>query len=244
MERIATDMVTRREALRRAAYLLGGVVSAPTVAAVLAGCERAGGGAETAQATARVLSADQRELVLALGERIIPETDTPGARAARVDEFIEIMLAEYYPAEDKQRFLAGLGRVDARAKGAFGKGFVELERTDQTAVVQALNRAAFRSAEARRDTSTPPQNPVLQEGRAETGRSHGSEAVSASGAVALDRDWDPEDVGGRSFFRTLKELVLVGYYTSEVGATEELKTNPMGVWRADIPLSEVGRAWA
>ena len=38
--------------------------------------------------------------------------------------------------------------------------------------------------------------------------------------------------------------MLVGYYTSEVGATEELRVNPMGVWLPDIPYGQVGRSWA
>ena len=51
-------------------------------------------------------------------------------------------------------------------------------------------------------------------------------------------------VGDDAFFRTLKELVLVGYYTSEEGATQELRMHPMGSWSADVPYSDIGRAWA
>ena len=233
-------LLTRREALKRAALALGGVLSAPTLTAVLAASERG----DELLGGAPVLSAAQRRLVLDMAERIIPTTDTPGARAARVDGFIEIMLAEYYPEEERKRFLAGLRRVEERSRRAFGKSFAQLATKQQTAVVEALNRAAYPSPQARGDAAQPPQSPVMQEGRVETGRSHGSEALVASGAVTLDRDWDPEDVGGRSFFRTLKELTLVGYYTSEIGATQELRVNPMGAWRADIPYSEIGRAWA
>ena len=46
------------------------------------------------------------------------------------------------------------------------------------------------------------------------------------------------------FFKMLKELTVVGYYTSEVGATVELRVQPMGTYRGDIPYDEVGRAWA
>ena len=49
---------------------------------------------------------------------------------------------------------------------------------------------------------------------------------------------------GTPFFRRLKEMTIAGYYTSEVGATQELHVNPMGVYRADIPYSEIGKAWA
>ena len=49
---------------------------------------------------------------------------------------------------------------------------------------------------------------------------------------------------GRPFIVRLKVLTLAGYYTSEVGATQELRVNPMGAWFADVPYSEVGRSWA
>ena len=49
---------------------------------------------------------------------------------------------------------------------------------------------------------------------------------------------------GRPFIATLKELTVSGYYTSEIGATQELHLNPMVPYRGDIPFSEVGKAWA
>ena len=45
-------------------------------------------------------------------------------------------------------------------------------------------------------------------------------------------------------FREFKQLTVVGYYTSEVGASEELRIQPMGAYLADIPYDEVGRAWS
>jgi hypothetical protein len=56
--------------------------------------------------------------------------------------------------------------------------------------------------------------------------------------------WHQEDTGPGSFFRTLKELVLIGYYTAELGATKELRVSPMGAWRADVSYDEIGSAWA
>lgn len=83
--------------------------------------------------------------------------------------------------------------------------------------------------------------------------------LAASGAeqeTAL-ADWDAEvfrrppavRVEGEAFdamgfYRRFKELVVVGYYTSEAGATLELRANPMGSYQADVPLNEVGRSYA
>ncbi len=47
------------------------------------------------------------------------------------------------------------------------------------------------------------------------------------------------------FFATLKEWTLVGYYTSEIGATQELQwLAAPGRYDGDLPLEEVGRTWA
>jgi hypothetical protein len=63
-----------------------------------------------------MLAADQRDLVIILTERIIPQTDTPGARAARVHEFIELMLSEWCTDRETSAFLQGLEEVDAVAE--------------------------------------------------------------------------------------------------------------------------------
>src|SRR5439155_42645 len=71
--------IDRREALRRAALVLGGALSTSTIAGVLAGCEerRTPDGAWTP----RALTVDQLDLVATIAEHILPETDSPGARA-------------------------------------------------------------------------------------------------------------------------------------------------------------------
>jgi hypothetical protein len=236
-------LVTRRQALARVAYLLGGAVAAPTVAGVLAGCGAAVDG-EGARWTPRTLSREQSEAVLIMGEIILPTTDTPGARAARVDRFIDAMLGDYYPEADRRRFLAGLERVEARARDAFGARFGALPAERQLELVQALNRQAFAEpdgpgaapSEQAAAAAAAPADPVVVGNDVQTGQERT--------LPALGGPWHPEDTGPGSFFRTLKELVLVGYYTAEPGATEELRVNPMGSWRADIPYGEVGRAWA
>jgi gluconate 2-dehydrogenase gamma chain len=46
-------------------------------------------------------------------------------------------------------------------------------------------------------------------------------------------------------YSSFKYLVLVGYYQSEIGATQELRYELVpGAWRSCLPLAEVGRASA
>ena len=47
------------------------------------------------------------------------------------------------------------------------------------------------------------------------------------------------------FFRTMKELTVLGYYTSQIGATKELRHAPIpGRFNGCVPLKTVGRTWA
>lgn len=48
-----------------------------------------------------------------------------------------------------------------------------------------------------------------------------------------------------AFYDDMKRTVVMAYYMSEPGATEELHYEPVpGEWRGDVPFSEIGKAWA
>ena len=92
----------------------------------------------------RVLSPHQNATVVALSDVILPATDTPGAKAALVNEFIDLLLADWYAPEDRDRILAGLADLDTRARAAFGKDFVDGTAAEQAALLTALDDAAAR----------------------------------------------------------------------------------------------------
>ena len=187
--RVSDDLIGRREALRRAAILLGGALSAPAIAGILAGCDSrsVGGGA---------LAAEDLELVATIAEHIIPETDTPGARAAEVHVFIDKMLAEHYPDAERERVLAGLAEIDATARRGCGRSFIRCSADEQRTILTHIDGEAF----------------------ADRARPH--------------------------WFRTIKELTVLGYYTSEVGATQELKHVAVpGRFDPCVPFEQIGRTW-
>jgi len=190
--------MTRREALQRVALLMGGTLSAPVISAVLSRTQPAIG---KAQWSPQTLSPEQNELVTTIAELIIPETDTPGAKAAAVNEFVDLLLTEWLPAEDKDRFMAGLDDLDARFQQSYGRRFVEGTSAQQTEILTVLDGEA---AEARRAKSK-----------------------------------------AQPFFGMMKEFTLTGYYTSEIGVTQELLFQPAtDKFEGCIPLERVGRAWA
>jgi hypothetical protein len=68
--------------------------------------------------------------------------------------------------------------------------------------------------------------------------------------VALMKAYDAEAYSRPAnsdphFFRLFKELTILGYCTSEQGATKLLNYQPVpGQWRADVPYSQVGKVSA
>jgi hypothetical protein len=84
--------------------------------------------------TPRILTPRQNDLVVVLTELIIPETDTPGAKAARVNRFVDGVLGEA-PAADRETFLRGLAWIDERSKTLFGKDFLTATAAEQTSLL-------------------------------------------------------------------------------------------------------------
>lgn len=191
----------RREALKRTAWIMGGMVSAPAIIGVLKGC--------TAKPVIDwkpvFLSEDQGILISQVTEIIIPKTDTPGAKETGVPGFIDQMLKEVYSKEDQDNYLAGLKAFDEEAKKEYGDPFIELNAEDQAAFVKKVHDAAV---EAEKNTKPAPKRP---------------------------------------FILATKELTMLGFFTSEPGATQVLQYQAVpGSYKGCIPLSETGngKTWA
>ena len=57
--------------------------------------------------------------------------------------------------------------------------------------------------------------------------------------------WNPRPGGGKPFILQVKELVILGFFTSEVGASRALQYNEVpGPYKGCVPLKEVGKTWA
>jgi gluconate 2-dehydrogenase gamma chain len=90
------------------------------------------------------LDAHARRTVIIAAERIIPASDTPGATDADVVTFIDRMLANWYNADERDRFLAGLRELDAACRARHGKDFADCDERDQVAVLTAFDNDVSR----------------------------------------------------------------------------------------------------
>ena len=125
----------RREALRL--LMAGGVLPAvPTdLFAFFNGAHPASGYA------LRTLNPHQNDTVVAMIDQIIPATDTPGAKGARVNEFIDVILTEWANDEERKNFLEGLAGVDKQSNDLFGKNFVDASSQQQVTLMRAMDES-------------------------------------------------------------------------------------------------------
>ena len=197
----------RRDALARVALLMGGTLSAPTMLAFLEGCKSS---TETSTSLTFPFSADQKNLVSEIAEIIIPKTDTPGAKDAKVGEFIEMMLKDCYAAKDQDSFAAGLRELEK-------KDFLKATPEEQIKILKELEA----SAKVVSDKSSAERKKFTEAGKEYT------------------------DDQGVPFFKLIKELTLLGYFTSEPGATLALEYVPVpGRYDGCIDLKPGQKAWA
>jgi Gluconate 2-dehydrogenase subunit 3 len=90
--------------------------------------------------TPKVLVGPWLETVATMVELIIPTTDTPGARAALVDRFIDGTLDAATPAV-RGRFLSGLGWLAGRCNVLFQRSFVEATTAQQIDLLTRLSQS-------------------------------------------------------------------------------------------------------
>jgi gluconate 2-dehydrogenase gamma chain len=180
----------RRGLLARAGIILAGEIAAPLARALAA--EAAPG----FSATQAQFTPDQRALVSAISERIIPTTDTPGAIAAGVPAFIEMMLADSYAPGDRDNVMNGLGLIEGYARVRYEKAFIALLPDEQDQVLTLVMQGRI---------------PTL----------------------------------GVEFFANFRQLVALGYYTSEIGCKQERVYVPVpGRYDGKYPYADVRRVFS
>jgi hypothetical protein len=124
------DPIDRRQALRR--------LGAPALVPLLRHVHPSVPAQEGAWKP-RFFHEPEVETVSALAERIIPETDTPGARGALVHQYIDFVLSEDEPAA-RERFRAGLAWLDRRSEALFGRPFARLDEKQQDELLTRLSQ--------------------------------------------------------------------------------------------------------
>lgn len=182
--------MNRREAIQKAALVLGGAFSLPTLMAM------------DHWQDGRLLPGDgftvteqQKQIIAEVAEIIIPKTSTPGAKDTGVPAFIVMMLQDCYKAPEHASFLEGVKALEQ-------KGFLALDPAKRVEVITQVERDSVEEMKAYNVQQT------------KMGDNEDREQMAAQAK-------------GLPFWRLMKELTMLGYFTSEDGIKSSFEYVPI-----------------
>jgi hypothetical protein len=211
-----SNALSRREAIQRVSVLLGGAALVDGDRILAAASEAA---AQAATATHSVGSFSVADVAFLdeIAETILPETSTPGAKAARTGAFMALMVTDAYTPRNQQIFRAGMQRLDETCQREHGVSFVQARPAQRLALLQRVD--AERQAEI----------DALEATR--TARAPAAEAPPPDAPV--------------HYFRLMKELALLGYFTSEIGYRQAMRyVETPGRYDPCAPYKAGEKIWA
>jgi hypothetical protein len=91
------------------------------------------------------LADPQLALVTALGDAIIPRTDTPGASDVGVPAWINLIVDHYYTSVERDPFIEGLAAIDAMSIREAGAPFAALPADARDRIMKSLDQPLDRN---------------------------------------------------------------------------------------------------
>jgi hypothetical protein len=245
--------IDRREALKRVGVMLGGVALVGGTN-LLTACEKAGTPARDTAAAAGSGAFTTQDIALLdeVAETILPQTKTPGAKAVKTGAFMALMVTDSYSPSDQRIFRDGMKKLDEATQQAHKVGFMAATPEQRLAVLTQLDREQKRDMDARdaavRAKRGLPPVPVTaeagepgKEGDAYVSdqRQENAPGSRTNAAPAITAD------SPTHYFRMMKELALLGYFTSEIGYTKAMRyIESPGRFDPCIPYTAGEPAWA
>jgi hypothetical protein len=162
----------------------------------------------------KVLTASQYATLESLVEAIIPADDrSPGAKEARVADYLDLVLAEAQ-VPLREQWLDGLAALDAESSRRFNVPFIALDASQTEELLGEIS--AYERSKGK------PDEAGLQIARNEQPTEKAALVESLLGDVSrLDRAKRRTPL--EEFFAVTKRATIQGYYTSEIGIHQELR---------------------
>jgi hypothetical protein len=220
------ELINRREAIQRVTMLLGG-------AALVGGDALLIGRGDRAQGSAALFTAEEIAFLDEVAETILPATSTPGAKAARTGAFMALMVQDAYDARDQRIFRDGMQKIDDETRAAYGVVFLQAMPEQRLAVLQKLDREQKAYSDARAEERRRRSLAYLRDEPQDAAR-------AGAGATTTATEDSPAH-----YFRMMKELALLGYFTSEIGCTQAQRyIESPGRFDPCVPYAPGEKAWA
>ncbi|WP_026260030.1 gluconate 2-dehydrogenase subunit 3 family protein [Segetibacter koreensis] len=185
--------MNRREAVQHISLLLGGtILGANTFIACKSNDNNA-------------VSFTEKDVALLdeIADTILPSTKTPGAKAAKVGQFMTVMVNDCYDENDQKVFHDGMKKIQDLSEKEYNDKFTDIKPEKRHALLVKLDNEQ-------------------------------KEAM---------KTWKANEP--KHYFRLMKELTLLGYFTSEIGCTQARRyVQTPGRYDACIPYKKGEKAWA
>jgi hypothetical protein len=199
----------RREAVKYISILLGGTLVGAD--AFLTGCKTK---------TGKPVAWQENEVAYLneIGETILPQTSTPGAKAANVGQFMTVYVNDCYEEIDQRAFREGLNKLDDASRKKFDKNFMEITPAQRTELLKEV------------DTESKTfQKQVNEFNDKETAR---EKEETAKGNLKYKKQRKASH-----YFTMMKGLTLLGFFTSEAGSKAVRYVPTPGRYDACIPYT-------
>jgi len=220
------ELITRREAILRVTALLGGVALVGG-SSLLTGCRPAAN-------PDAPFTAEEIAFLDEVADTILPRTTTPGAKDAQTGAFMAMMVNDTYTPADRKIFRDGMRSIEDATKKAHNVGFMQATPQQRLAVLEPIDRDQKAYSDTRRQEQRTKSLSWLSDQQKE-----GAPGTDAGAATAVTMDKPAH------YFRMMKELALLGYFTSEIGATQALRyVESPGRFDPCVPYTGGEKAWA
>lgn len=159
-----------------------------------------------------------------IGETIIPSTSTsPGAKAARIGEFMKVYVTDCYTPDEQRTFRYGINKFKEISQKKYKNQFAKLTLAQRKEILQKLEKEAQDYSENKKK-NTAGNGDAIQTGK-------GNQEV-------LNKN-------SGDFYPMIKQLILFGFFTSKPGATKALRyIQTPGSYKGDVPYKKGDKAWA
>jgi hypothetical protein len=155
-----------------------------------------------------------------VAETILPQTSTPGAKAAKTGAFMALVVTDSYSPRDRKIFREGMRKLDTASRQANGVSLLAATPQQRLAVLEVVDR----------------------EQKIEGLQLRVRRAIKRAEAFLTDQR---EEAAPAHYFRMMKELALLGYFTSEIGCTQAQRyVESPGRFDPCVPYHPGEKAWA
>jgi hypothetical protein len=206
--------MNRRELLKTVAVLTGGAMVGAEF--FLTGCKAGGTAAKFSEADVALLNE--------IAETIIPATDIPGAKAAKVGEFMKTMVTDCYTTAEQKTFMSGISSLQDACKKMHSKSFADCDVKQRQDFLVSLGKEA------------KTYNDKIGK---EDGPKYAAHLATVESKYTVF-EWQP-----KHYYSMMRELTIAGYFESEIGMTKAQEYVPVpGKYDGAFPYKKGDKAYS